>query len=501
MATLRDINTTLRDQLAVQERIDANIDSYITERRQSRLAELEALREAGRGSRGSRGSGGGGLGASIGGALVGGALGRGAIGLAAMGAAIPAFFGGLVAGDAAFTWLKSMGASFDFAGLKAAAIGFSDIITEMRPESFIALAGIMGVSAVGGRRGAVGLGFMGLAISGFLGGLLAGDLLFKGVSWIGYNLDFNGLKQAAVGFSDVIMSMDKKTWIVLGGIMTASAVAGRRGAIGLGFMGLAISGFLGGLLAGDLLFEGVSALGGSLDFNNLKTMLTGFSASISALTPEAVAALGAILAGGAIVGYSPLRARSLAKGLGAIGAGMIALFGGLLVGETLSEGAAVLGANLDFANITTMFAGFSQAIGSLDENAITKLGILLGAGGVFGAVTSNRTKARVVAGVGAIGASIAAFFTAFALGGVAVDKMATDGSAISTIVKNFGDAISSLDGQAITVLGSLIGAGGVLGALTVATGGAGVVLLQISLDWMVPILKRYCLILLQQLMN
>jgi hypothetical protein len=563
MAGLSDVNNTLQQILAGDER-DRE------ERRRQRLDELENTREQnallerlvsgnviGGNPPPRRGGGAGDVGRNsfLGGLLggFGGTVGRGAGGIAALGLALPAFFGGLLAGSEGLSWLQDA-AGLDYEGLKKAAVGFTDIIMAMNPASFAVIAGVMTAAAVGGTRGAKGLASMGLAISGFLGGLLAGDALFKGVSWIGYDLDFNGLKQAAVGFSDMIMAMNPASFAVLAGVMTASAVAGLRGAIGLASMGLAISGFLGGLLAGDLLFKGVSALGASLDFANIKTMLTGFSDSIAALTPAAVGALGAILAGGALVGYSPLKARSLARGLGAIGmsmaaifggllagdliaegvqaiggnidfanvktmfagfsdtitaltpmavatlggimaggaivghsplkarslarglgaigAGMIALFGGLLVGETLSEGASVLGANLDFTNIKTMFAGFSDSIGALDEKAITTLGVLLSAGGVFGAVTGKATKAKVVAGAGAIGASISAFFAGFALGDVAIDKMASDGSAIKKVVKNFGDAISSLDGTALTVLGSLIGAGGILGALTVATGGA-----------------------------
>jgi hypothetical protein len=483
MAGLSDVNNTLQQILAGDEQ-------EREERRRQRLDELEnaheltALLQRLVSSNSSNTSpagapagnaGGGSGGKSFLGGLLGafsGTVGRGAGGIAALGLALPAFFGGLLAGSEGLSWLQDA-AGLDYEGLKTAAIGFTDIIMAMDPASFTVLAGLMTVAAVGGTRGAKGLASMGLAISGFLGGLLAGDALFKGVSWIGYDLDFSGLKKAAVGFSDMVMSMDPKTWGVLGGIMAISAAAGQRAAKGLGYMGLAISGFLGGLLAGDLLFEGVSALGASIDFANIKTMLTGFSDSIAALTPAAVAALGAILAGGALAGYSPLKARSLAKGLGAIGAGMIALFGGLLAGDLLSEGASVLGANLDFTNIKTMFAGFSESIGALDQKSIATLGILLGAGGVFGAVTGNATKAKMVAGAGAIGASISAFFAGFALGDVAIDKMASDGSAIKTVVQNFGDAISSLDGTALTVLGSLIGAGGILGALTVATGGAG----------------------------
>ena len=85
-----------------------------------------------------------GMGAGIGAPIAGSALLKSAAGIAAMGVAIPAFFGGLLAGDAALSWMKTIGADFDFKALKAAAIGFSDIIMSMDIKAFAVLAGIMG---------------------------------------------------------------------------------------------------------------------------------------------------------------------------------------------------------------------------------------------------------------------------------------------------------------------------------------------------------------------
>jgi hypothetical protein len=178
------------------------------------------------------------------------------------------------------------------------------------------------------------------------------------------------------------------------------------------------------------------------------------------------------MAAGAIVGYSGLKMKSLGRGLATIGMGIVALFGGLLAGDALAEGAGALGANLDFANIKTMFSGFSDSIGALSTTAVATLGGILAAGAVFGKVSTKADKTKIVMGVGAIGASIAAFFAAFAAGDMAIGAMGSSGENIKKIVTAFGDSITALDGTPLTVLGTLIGAGGILGALTVATGGA-----------------------------
>lgn len=429
----------------------------------------------------SGGSGGGigGLGlagmAGLGGLAMGAMKGVG--GLALLGIAIPTFFGGLLAGSETLSWLQET-KGMDFEGLKTASLGFSEVIKAMDPEAFIALGAITAIGAIGGTKGAIGLGTMGFAISAFLGGLLAGDALFAGFSALGGSLDFGSIGKAVTGVGTIFDGLDTKGLVVLGTLLGGATVAsafggGKSAAKGLAFMGLAISGFLGGLLAGDLLFAGVNALGVSLDFNNVKTMLTGFSSAIGALTLPAVTALGALMAGGAIVGYSPLKAKSLAKGLFAISAGMVALMAGFAATDLVGAGALALGASVDFSNVQKLMTGFSAAVGSLDAKSVGVLSGLLVAGGALGAITTESMKAKFVLGAGALAASIVAFMSAFALGDAGVGALGSDGSAIATLVSNFGVAIDSLSDSAIKTLGTLVGVGGVLGAVTAATGGVG----------------------------
>ena len=196
-----------------------------------------------------------GMGAGIGAAIAGSALLKSAAGIAAMGVAIPAFFGGLLAGDAALSWMKTIGADFDFKTLKAAAIGFSDIILSMDIKTFAVLAGIMGIGAIGGTKAAKGLGAMGIGISAFLGGLIAGDALIAGAASVfGANLNFVGMKAALTGFSDMILSLTPEAQVALGALLAGGTLAGVLGknptAIGLGMtaLGAGISGLFLGLV-------------------------------------------------------------------------------------------------------------------------------------------------------------------------------------------------------------------------------------------------------------
>ena len=447
-----------------------------TERSRGGTGAINQTSVAGAGRGGSRfGNLGGAAALGLGG-LAAGAM-RGLGGLALMGAAIPTFFGGLLLGSEGMSYLQDV-KGMDFEGLKTAALGFSDIVQALEPEAFLALGAITAISVVGGKKGAIGLGTMGFAISAFLTGLLAGDLIFSGVTALGGDMQFDSMQKAVVGASTIFNGLDTKGMIALGGLLGASTLAsafggGSKAAKGLAFMGLGISGFLAGLLAGDLLFAGVNALGVDIDFSNVKTMLAGFSSAIGELTLPAVTALGALMAGGALVGYSPLKAKSLAKGLFAISAGIVALMAGFTAVELIGAGSLALGASVDFSNVEKIMTGFSASIGSLDEKAVIALGSLLTAGGVLGAITTGTGKANFVMGVSALAASIVAFMGAFALGDVAASAMGADGSSIKNVVANFGEAINSLDDRAITVLGTLIGVGGILGAATAMTGGAG----------------------------
>ena len=159
------------------------------------------------------------------GALAGAAL-AGAKGLAMMGVAISAFFGGLVAGDAALSYLD---ADLNFTKIKEAAKGFSGIVAELSPEAMVSLGAIMAVSAVGGTKAALGVGAFGAGISAFFAGLLLGDAIFSGISALGYDFDFGGIKQVVKGFGSIIDEMSIATRTTLGAMLVAGTALGFAG--------------------------------------------------------------------------------------------------------------------------------------------------------------------------------------------------------------------------------------------------------------------------------
>jgi hypothetical protein len=440
----------------------------------------------GRGGRGGGGGGGsgGGLGAGIGRGLAGiglGAAGAGA-GIAALGLAMPAFFGGLMAGDEGLGWLSSFGVGFDFENLKAAAVGFTDIIKEMDKESLVVLAGIMGISAVGGTKAAMGLGSMGFAITAFLGGLLAGDALFAGYSALGGGFEFGNMKSALVGFSDMILSIDEKSLGVLAGIIGLSAVTGLVGkdstgaAKALGSMGLGITGFLGGLLAGNLLFAGVDALGGDIEFTSLKTAIAGFSDVIDSLSPEAAIALAGILGASGIASIAS-RGSGLKSALDTvaimtgIGAGISGLMIGLTAGSAGMEWSQDVTGS-DGSGMTNAFKMFNDSVAALDDpNALAAFAAILGAGGAIGAIVGAiNPGAAAGAGLGifaimtGIGAGIAGLIGGLVVGDAAISWVqsitGSNGSGLVSAFKMFNDSILQITPEAISKMQELVAIGG-----------------------------------------
>ena len=327
------------------------------------------------------------------------------------------------------------------------------------------LAGGLGIGAFAAAalKGAAGLVAMGVAIPAFFGGLLAGDKALEFMKTFGADFNYTSLKAAALGFSDMIMSMDVKAFTVLGTIMAVSAVGGTKAAKGLGTMGIAISAFLGGLLVGDALIGAGASMGWlDLNFTSLAAAMTGFSNAILGLTPESATVLGAIVVAGAAGGIFGKKPTDVGTGVAAIGAGIAGLFLGLAVGD-----AAMGWLGSDYSAIAKAMTGFDQAIKNLSVESMVALGAILGAGMAIGALTKESTKAKMVTGVAALTAGIAAFFAGFALMDAAATTLGTGDSA-KILVKNFSESIGYLDETSMKVLGGLLGAGAIFGATGLA---------------------------------
>ena len=327
------------------------------------------------------------------------------------------------------------------------------------------LAGGLGIGAFAGAalKGAAGLVAMGVAIPAFFGGLLAGDKALEFMKTFGVDFNYANLKAAAIGFSDMIMALPMDTFKVLGAIMAISVVGGTRAAKGLGTFGAGISAFLAGLVIGDALLGAGSNMGWlDLNMESLATAMKGFSNAILNLSTEAQVALGTLLVSGAVSGLVGKKPTDVGLGIAAFGAGISGFFIGLAVGD-----AAMGWLNSDFTNIAKATAGFDDAIGNLTTKSTVALGLLIGAGAIFGKVTSKKQQANMVLGIGALSLGIAAFFAGFSTADFVAANVG-DGGSIKVLVGNFADAVGALDPTSLKVLGGLLGAGAIFGATGLA---------------------------------
>lgn len=327
--------------------------------------------------------------------------------------------------------------------------------------SALGLGALAKAAGTGILAGAAGVAAMGVAISAFFGGLVAGDkLLNVATDWMNTDFNFSNIKKAAAGFSGIINEMNAKDFAVLGGIMGASAIGGVKAALGVGSMGAAISSFFVGLLAGNQIIAGMDFLGADLNYGAIKKAAAGFTDIIGAMDTKALVSLGLIMTGGAFAGIAAKKPTDAAVGMASLSAGIAGFFGGLLVGDK-----ALAWIGTDFTALPAVMKNFSESIGGLSTEAQVSLAAMLGAGGVIGVLGKGTDVAK---GMTALGAGIAGFFTGIGVGDKLTAMMGVDGSKLSLMMSNLAEGIGSFSGNALVALGSLLGAGALFGATGIA---------------------------------
>ncbi len=321
-----------------------------------------------------------------------------------------------------------------------------------------------GIGALAGAAltGAKGIAMMGVAISAFFGGLVAGN---AALDYLDADLNFTKIKEAAKGFSGIVGELTPEAMIALGGIMAVSAVCGTKAAKGVGAFGFGISAFFAGLLAGDAVFAGVSALGGDLSFSTLKEVVKGFGDIIDGMSVETRVTLGAMLVAGTALGFTSAgSATKAALGIAALGAGIGGFFVGLAVADTLVEGIDFLTGAASLDSIKKVTESINGIISGLDATTLTTLGTLITAGAALGTLSKNPAAAGI--GVAALGAGIGGFFIGLAVGDAAMGWLSSDFSSIANATKGFSNAIDNLSTEALATLGGLLAAGALLGSIT-----------------------------------
>ena len=326
-------------------------------------------------------------------------------------------------------------------------------------------AGGLGIGLLGAAGGIVALG---AAIPAFFGAMAAGDY---GLEALNVDLNFTNIKKATIGFSDIITSVPKEGLLALGGLLGIAAFAGNpiKMAIGFSLLGAAIPGFFGGLAIGEAAL-GAGVKSGYLDMNfeTIKAAVAGFAQVLKEFPMDLTGAkVVAVLGIGAAIGAFQGVEGAIGAGVGMsmIGAGIGGFFGGFALGDfAISK----LG-NLDYSGIKGAVGAFTDIASGMDGKTAGAFTLLLGTGGLIGTFTKFGTKAKIVAGMGTIGAGISAFLLGFSTLSKVGSALGVNGKSMKTLLTNFGEGIGALKASHFKGLAAIMGVAGVMALF----GGAG----------------------------
>ena len=410
----------------------------------------------------------GGLGAGIGG------IARGiskitpmfVTGMTSLGLGIVGFLGGLGGGAAVAKYLGIDGddlgklvsntfGAFDNKSLKTMGLVMAGAIAmKLTKTSYTAVIG--------------GMGAIGVGVTAFMAGILLGDALSEMAKMI--KLDGSSLNTLITNFTTAFTGTDGAGLDALGVLLFSAVGLGFvKGAAanlvyGMAAIGAGISAFMGGILLGDAVAKlSVKALGGVAG-EGLKNLITNFTTGFSGTDGAGLEALGALLVGAVGLGFVKGAAANLVYGMAAIGAGISAFMGGILLGDAVAKVGSIYG--IDGGNIKKLMTNFSTGLAGFDGDGLKALGGLIVTGAAIG-VTG--TTGAVILGMGAIGAGIAAFMGGLLLtdwlaslggdnAGASLKILLTNigesiGGFLGGITKGTADALKTVDSDRLIALG------------------------------------------------
>ena len=295
-----------------------------------------------------------------------------ASGMVGLGAGISGFLIGLALGDVALGWIDS-----DYTNLGAALASFSEAIVNLSLPAIGVIAGIAGIAvantAFGGNAKSLALSMTGVSagIAGFLGGLVLADI---GLSWITgiSGADGSALVSAFKMFNDSVSVLSPGSVIALGGIIGAAAAISKFNispvalAASMSSIGAGIGGFMAGLSAGDLGISWINSIPAGSGPGIVSTFKT-FNDAVMALDPNAILALGGLIAAGAALGASGAGALGVAVGLPAIGVGIAGFMAALAAGDGITTLISMGTGGEPGAGLRSLFTNIFQGLATVKE--------------------------------------------------------------------------------------------------------------------------------------
>ena len=219
--------------------------------------------------------------------------------------------------------------------------------------------------------------------------------------------------------------------------------------IGIGIAGLGVA-----FGAADVV---IGKLGGG---GNLKTLMLNIGEGLSGFTGKGLVAIGALLGAGALFGVVGGLGASfkVAVGMTAVGAGLGGFFAGLALGD---KGAGAL--KSDGSSIKNLMINLAEGLGAFTGSSMKTMGVLLGAGALFGVVGGAKVAGKAAVGMSLIGLGIGGFLAGLAVGDKGASAIGSDGSSIKNLMINLAEGLGAFSGPSMIALTVLLGAGALFG--------------------------------------
>ncbi len=278
----------------------------------------------------------------------------------------------------------------------------------------------------------VGIGAAGAGIAAFFLGL-AGAERIMGKFGNGENLK-NLMKNLAEGLGYFGTSELLTVGALLAGSALFVAMPGLGGGdivVGMGAIGLGIGGFFAGLGVGDALLTFMD-----VDGARLASQMKHFAEGLGAFSDRDLIAVGALLATGTLFSMKRGGKGKLVTGLGAIGLGIGAFFGGLGVGDKLLQ---IL--RVDGTLLKNMMKNVAEGLGAFSDNSLMALGALFTGSALFSMVPGG--KKGMILGIGAIGLGLGLFFGGLGIGDAILSFIGADGESLKKIMINLALGLSA----------------------------------------------------------
>lgn len=155
-------------------------------------------------------------------------------------------------------------------------------------------------------------------------------------------------------------------------------------------------------------------------------------------------------------------------GLAGLGVGIAGFMSAIAAGGKITEWI-----NTDMTALKKVMVGVAEAFDEMPTGGFLKLGAVLAAGGVAGALFGVGGAIGGTVGMVGVGVGIAGFLTAMAGMGAAAQKFGTDGSTIRDIMTNVAQGLEAFSGDSLKTLGALLVPGALFGAALGVTASVG----------------------------